>query len=110
MLLIAIIFLIILTIWGINFFSEKKLKEFNISIEKVTENFIYEKEKGIILNINNKYNFNDELLRNIHKEIKEIEKESKYSRSRFKDEWNNIQKLNILKIQKEERQKSEIYE
>jgi len=109
MLLLVILILFFLVIWGINFFSEKRLKEFNLIVEKITEDFSFEKEKEKILNITKKYKFNDEILRNINNKIKEIEKE-RDSKVRARDVWKEIQKIDFLKEEKKERKESKIYE
>jgi len=109
MLLLVILILFFLVIWGINFFSEKRLKEFNLVVEKITEDFSFEKEKQKILNTTKKYKFNDEVLRDINNKIKEIEKE-RDSKTRARDVWKEIQKIDILKKEKKERKESKIYE
>lgn len=109
MLLFVILILFFLVIWGINLFSEKRLKEFNLVVRKITEDFSFEEEKEKILNITKKYKFNDEVLRNINNKIKEVEKE-RYSKDRARDVWKEIQKIDILKKEKKERKESKIYE
>jgi len=109
MLLFVILILFFLVIWGINLFSEKRLKEFNLIVRKITEDFSFEEEKEKILNITKKYKFNDEVLRNINNKIKEVEKE-RYSKDRARDVWKEIQKIDILKKEKKERKESKIYE
>ena len=109
MLGIIIIILIVLTIWGVNFISNKKLKEFNFSVKKITENFFYEKENKEILSINKKYKFEDKILRSMQKRVKTLEEKNKDHFTKIIDHWNNLKMLEEIEIEKENYKKSKDY-
>lgn len=96
-------------IWGINFISDKRLKEFNFSVQEITENFFYEKENEEILSINKKYEFEDRILRSMQKRVRTLKEKNKNHSTKIIDYWNNLKMLEEIEKEKENYKKSNDY-